>query len=551
MTEPAHHTIPIPDDFPFIWDDPTDATLTWDQGAGHFPEAMPRLEADFWLQALGGISRANAYFGAPQHALIRFFNNYLYMSNKLVVEQTEEERAKEAAKARIATVIEAIDTRWHKDFLPTIQSHIDFWDTFDLKAASTFELLDHLDESWIRIGELWEIHFKIVPPAYDAMTRFTEYYKELFPDEEDAFAAHRLLQGLPNKTLDVGHSQWDLSQRAVAEPIVYRILTEQTPKDALTAFKTTAAGQDFLTELQRYLQEYGQRGNHWSLSLTSWQEDPTPVLRNVQDYLKNPANNPRSNHAALAATREQAIAATRKRLQGYPALARETFDAQLKQAQIGLIISEDHGFWIDFSATHKVRCVLLECGRRLSYADVITTTADIFLLHYDEVRTALAQLPAGNHRTLIKERRADLAHYRDLTPPKQLGVEPPPPEENKPKEDEKEQPPATEDTLRGQAGSPGTVRGPARIIDSLAQTDHLQPGDILVASTPSPSWTPLFGKVAGIVTEVGGILSHPAVVAREYQIPAVIGLDKAREFISEGQIIEVDGNVGLVRFVGV
>ena len=102
----------------------------------------------------------------------------------------------------------------------------------------------------------------------------------------------------------------------------------------------------------------------------------------------------------------------------------------------------------------------------------------------------------------------------------------------------------------GAAGSPGVVRGVARVIRSLADAAALRPGEILVAETTAPPWTPLFATAAAVVTDTGGVLSHCAVVAREYRIPAVVGTGMATRAIADGQIVEVDGDAGMVRIVG-
>src|SRR5436190_24387674 len=103
--------------------------------------------------------------------------------------------------------------------------------------------------------------------------------------------------------------------------------------------------------------------------------------------------------------------------------------------------------------------------------------------------------------------------------------------------------------LRGNAGSPGRAHGPAKVMRSLAETSKLQPGDVLVAEPTAPPWTPLFATAAAIVTDTGGILSHCAVVAREYGIPAVVGTGNATRRIHDGQLIEVDGDAGIVRLL--
>jgi phosphoenolpyruvate synthase/pyruvate phosphate dikinase len=112
-------------------------------------------------------------------------------------------------------------------------------------------------------------------------------------------------------------------------------------------------------------------------------------------------------------------------------------------------------------------------------------------------------------------------------------------------------PPIADDhtTIRGSCGSPGKATGPARIVRSLAGAGKLQPGDVLVVVTTAPPWTPLFATACAIVSDTGGILSHCAVVAREYGIPAVVGTGDASSVLHDGQMIEVDGNAGIVRLL--
>jgi pyruvate,water dikinase len=110
---------------------------------------------------------------------------------------------------------------------------------------------------------------------------------------------------------------------------------------------------------------------------------------------------------------------------------------------------------------------------------------------------------------------------------------------------------ATDDrtVIRGNSGSPGKPTGVARVVRSLAGAGKLQPGDVLVVETTAPPWTPLFATAVAVVSDTGGILSHCAVVAREYGIPAVVGTDSATSILVDGQSIEVDGDAGTVRLV--
>jgi pyruvate,water dikinase len=154
-----------------------------------------------------------------------------------------------------------------------------------------------------------------------------------------------------------------------------------------------------------------------------------------------------------------------------------------------------------------------------------------------------------DHRALVAERRATFEHFRTIKPPPILGVEPPPKEEKE--EDKKEQPPEEPGVLRGNPCAPGIVRGPVRIVPTMIATDRVQPGEIMVAPTTNPSWTTLFSTIGALVTEAGGKLSHGAVVAREYRIPAVLGVKDAMSQLEDGQLVEVDGSAGTIRLLDV
>jgi pyruvate,water dikinase len=158
-------------------------------------------------------------------------------------------------------------------------------------------------------------------------------------------------------------------------------------------------------------------------------------------------------------------------------------------------------------------------------------------------------------RWLVAGRYAEIERQRALTPPPVLGAIPTQPPPDDPftrlamKFNGVPQAPAAPGELRGSPGSAGTVRGRARVIHSIAEAGRLEPGDILVAETTAPPWTPLFAIVGAVVTDTGGVLSHCAVVAREYGIPAVVGTGMASAVVSDGQMLEIDGDAGIVRFV--
>jgi pyruvate,water dikinase len=340
---------------------------------------------------------------------------------------------------------------------------------------------------------------------------------------------------------------------------VLSALRDNAPAGVLAALEASAEGVAFLAELRAYLAEYGQRSNNPAeLSEPSWIEDPTPVIATLREYIEQPDRDVAAERAALVAERERAIAAARARLAGYPRPVVEQWESLLRAAQQANVLSEDHAFWIDLCGLYQARRVVVEVGRRLAEAGVITVAADVFYLTLDEVREALDGRPARNALALVAARRAEMAYFGAITPPLSIGSAPPESEDG------------DGDALSramgkfmggaaaaapepgvvpGTAGSPGVVRGTARVVLSLAEAGKLQPGEILITEYTGPWWTPLFSIAGALVTDFGGVLSHCAVVAREFGIPAVVGTGSATTTLLDGQLIEVDGDRGLVRII--
>ena len=400
---------------------------------------------------------------------------------------------------------------------------------------------------------LCDIHFQIVIPVYVAMSLFDELHHDLFADD-GTFDSHSLLAGFDNKTLELGRALWDLSRTAAADAGVRQIIEAHAASEVAAALEGSAGGRQFLNEMDRFLDQYGQRGSMWGICHRSWIEDPGPVINNLKDYLGQDRD-PAAELQGRADEREAAVNSARERLSGYPANVRDQFQGLLKAASAAVVLTEDHGFWIDFNGTYRIRCAIVELGHRLAADGVIETGDDIFHLQMEEISAAGKASPAPDHSALVAERKKQLAHFGAVSPPLRMGTDygPPPPGlvsmafgkffglPPKPSDEA--------DTLHGNAGSPGKVQGTARVIRSLDEADKLGLGDILVCETTAPPWTPLFATAGAIVTDTGGILSHCAVVAREYRIPAVVGTGMATAVIRDGQTVEVDGDSGLVRIV--
>jgi pyruvate,water dikinase len=208
-------------------------------------------------------------------------------------------------------------------------------------------------------------------------------------------------------------------------------------------------------------------------------------------------------------------------------------------------LTEVHNYWIDRLAQARIRTLALRVGRRLVTNGSLDTPEEILFLFRDEVRAEIER--PIDRRQLVATRRAELARWATLSPPMIIGVDP-----GKRESDRFDGERFTSDdprTLRGTGASAGIVRGTARVTLAPADFARLQPGDIIVCPSSNPSWVPVFTTAGGLVTNTGGVLSHAAVVAREFGLAAVVGIANATTRIPDGSMVEIDGTLGTVRLL--
>jgi rifampicin phosphotransferase len=583
-TEPAApgQSIPIPEDFPVSWENPDDAKLTWKMES-HANGNMPMAPLVYSLLAacVRGFSSVNAQLGLPFHLRTAHINSYYYVAYvptaappegvmkaigavnrlapglvKLLIGRLAAGMTKQQLD-RLNPILARFDVYWQDELLPEIKQHLAYFESCDLRGLSLAQLRAHFAESLRRVERMGgALHMLAGLPAIFAMSQFEELYCDLF-EGATPLDALRLLQGFDNKTLEGDRVLWQLSRAALTMPSVRQVLAECAAADVVPALEQSAEGRRFLDDLRAYLNQYGQRLTpFFALTEPSWIEDPTTAIECLKAYTSRPDTHPEAEQAALVAGREQAVAEARAKLTGYPQPVVTQFEALLKAAQTAAVVSEDHNYWIDQRGWYQLRRLGLEFGRRLAEASALETMDDVFYLTSDELLDGGTRV-APPLQERVKERKTEMEHFRHITPPPMLGTMPPfevadggplfralmktefgPTGSN-----------GSSHELKGQAGSPGVVRGIARVICTLAEAGKLQPGDVLVTETTMPPWTPLFATAAAVVTDIGGVLSHCAIVAREYHIPAVVGTGRATKTFHDGQILEVDGNAGMVRLV--
>ena len=553
MTAPAMpipKPFPLPPDFPVTWPDPSMAELPWQQDRQHVHEPVTPMSA-WWAQLFAtGFSKALAANEVPLAVRVARINTYFYMSVAPNIPPEQMPEAEARVEKQMMKATQLFGARWDDEWLPELQRAWTDWEARDLAGATDAQLLGHLDHLMALYLRCWQIHFELLVPAFVSWSFFQDVYADLFGG--DGLDAYRLLQGIDNKSMEAGRALWALSRVALADPALARLIESTPSKDLPTILAADAAGRPFLAQFEQFLAEWGKRSDTvQELGDPSWIENPVIAFDSLRGYMRQDTD-PDIQHRVQGAERERLVAEARQKLANHPPEVQGKFAGLLKGAQDCSRLQEDHNYWIDQRSLHEVRQLCLEFGRRLVSAGRLAAPYDALFLDVPELRQAIA---GTDFRKVVAERRAEMDHWRKITPAPMIGTDYGPPPDNPvgraigrffgapPEPSEKPS------EIKGNAGSAGKVRATARVILTIADAHRLQEGEILVTPTTSPPWTPFFAIAGGIVTDTGGPLSHCAIVAREYAIPAVVGASGATSFVKDGQMIEIDGRAGIVRII--
>ncbi|WP_018515919.1 rifamycin-inactivating phosphotransferase [Streptomyces sp. ScaeMP-e10] len=361
-------------------------------------------------------------------------------------------------------------------------------------------------------------------------------------------AAYTLTLSAPgNITSEMGLDLLDVADVIRPHPEVVAFLkgVEKGAEDEgfLDELAKLPGGAEAREAIDAYLDRYGMRCvGEIDITRPRWRERPTTlvplILDNVRNFGPGAAAHRFAQGRAKARQKEQDVLS---RLRALPDGDRraETAKRMIDQVRAFAGYREYPKYGIVSRSSLYKRALLAEAGR-LVQADVLSEKEDIFYLTFDELHDVVRSQQADDR--LIRQRKEAFRSYETLTPPRVLTSD----GEALTGAYRREAVPAG--ALAGLAVSTGTVEGRARVVLDLADAD-LGAGDILVTRFTDPSWSPLFVGVAGLVTEVGGLMTHGAVIAREYGLPAVVGVEGATRLIRDGQRIRVHGTDGYVELL--
>jgi len=561
--------------FPVEWAYEKEKELFWVYDDLHCPKPLSPMYEDiggWWLSCDHMFRR----FGTPFATdwIYKNINGYLYTAaipamaglNATTQEYNYETRAivpedpEYAGKigAYLGAVLPVYGMKftewWRTRFVPEMQRNFDYIEgLLDQKdQLSLAEVAVLLEDAIDMHDRHWKIHWMLNFAQLSATLNLRAVMEKTHGKIDEVLLG-RLQASANDRNWDKIKALWTMKEEVKADEALSAIFAAPAATEIVPALKASERGRRFIDErVVPYQKEFGWHAV-WSheFIFPSFREDMTPVVQLVRDQFASDYDYP----AKIAVLRADIDAAAKEILEGLEGEALEEMraanDVNLKMAPL----TPDHHFYIDQGANAHVRLVLVAVGEKLVAQGVLDAPDDVILFRYNELRAFIGNPSGIDGRAIVAAAKAKRAAAEKIQPRDWVGSVT-----------------ATQlafpylnlwgfpdkftrsnvkvhGQVSGIAGSPGVVEGVARVVLSEAEFDGLMEGEILVCQMTNPAWQVLYGKISAVVTDAGGTVSHPAVLAREYGIPAVVGTSVATSTIKTGDRLRVDGNTGLVEIL--
>ena len=364
--------------------------------------------------------------------------------------------------------------------------------------------------------------------------------------EIDPTMSTKLLTGMGDiDSAAIANSIWDMSRLIHHSPALTAIF-DQGNGGVLERVRasTDPDAATLIAAVDEFMYQHGSRGpNEWDMYSPAYETKPELLVAAISRLRVNDDSaDPHAGEARGAAERERLSAQLRETFADN-AEALGMLEAAFIAAKV-FMVARERCKTNNIRAVHEVRMCFDELGRRLVAEGNLAHAKQIYMLTEDELDGYFAD-PAA-HKAMLAEREADYLELYKLEPPYIVDGEALPLSEWARKSDATVQPVAVGDVLSGMAGSPGIATGTAKVLLSVDDLTELEPGDILIAPSTDPSWTPLFLAVSAVVVNVGAVGTHAVIVSRELGIPCVPSIADATRRIPTGATITVNGHAGTV-----
>ena len=547
------------DEYPVEWANEEEKKLMWWYDDLHCPNPLSPMYfsvGGWWGPTCAYFYKRFGYVGGKDW-IGKLINGYLYTA---VVPPTLPEDLQEGHLAYYGNVMpyyaENFLDKWDNEYVPELVDMANKMIDFDFENESLPAAMFHLEDCLDWQERAFRIHWIMNYAQAQASGEFQAIYEEAVgPIDED----YSLITVSPDdKNWDSLRDAWKIKEKICASAGMKAFWEAETAKDIMATLEDQPGGAELKKDIDDYLDVYGWKPL-WTHEYTGkiWKEDPTPVYEAIKSYVISDYDYP-SQIEANHKSQQGAIDRARARIEDED--LREDFEKKLALNLKMLPLTPNHHFYIDQSIYAHMRIMFLGIGEKLVKLGKLDDREDIFMLTYDELRAgAFSDLDLKARAAAARAKMAEDAKkpprywygtvdhwhlYEEIYKQILWGY---PDVFYKSQELEKAQDEG--DTIKAISGSAGVVEGPARVVKSPAEFDQLQPEDIMVCQMTNPGWIIAFSKIAGLVTDTGGALSHPAVVSREFGIPCVCGCVNATFRIKTGDKIRVDGDNGVVEIL--
>jgi pyruvate,water dikinase len=434
---------------------------------------------------------------------------------------------------------------WSQNFMDKCED----FDQIDLKKLSDSQLLELYEDIETKgIKHYQLIRYGMVSHSI-ATNLMIKNWLVAWLDDNDGSLYAGLISGLDdNKTVEMNIKFSDLAKIAREDPVLskkFNSIDDLSSISELELDMLITSNTDFEKDFDLFIERYGHRSNTREILYPRWKEDKYYVLEVIKllsssdlDLRKTEIESRENRYK----TEKKVIKLIKNQNGGF--FKAKIFGIVLNLAQTYLIFRENQRFYLDH-LLFRQRLMLLEMGRRLS-KNVLDENDDVFFFYETELlnlfntdlsESKFKEKTLPELRDNILKRKKEFYRFKSTLPPKFIknGIE----FDDTVMEYDK-------NAIYGAAASPGTFQGIARVVGSIEELSQLKENEIMITSNTDPAWTAVFSKIGGLITETGGILSHGAVVSREYRIPAVTAVKGATDIFKTGEELVIDGNEGIV-----
>ncbi len=555
--------------FPIEWESEEEKELFWFYDDNHVPNPISPM---YWsLNGWWGPTLDYMYrrFGFPlgKAWIGKRINGYLYTA--IVPREAESAGMLGPYYGWIMSTYASNFLDWWTDrYLPEINRNFEYLDTFPTEEASLQELMVFLEEAIDIQDRHFRLHWILNLAQFQSSMDLQAAVGEVIGEVDPALVG-RILISIKDRNWDSLETLWKLKEKVKADPELKAVFDAgETATVIIPELKKGEKGKAFLADVVAYCKEYGVKPSMYSHEYVNklWVEDPTPAVETIKGYLVADYDFP-SEHQRMVDDHHAAI-------EELKALVPETATPE-QRAKLNTVIdlatrmmplTPDHHFYMDQGTFARMRLVLLAIGRRMVKAGLLRDVEDIMFLEYDQLRAYVANPKSADNPEgydglgIIKQARRDYEEAHKSRPRDWVGTvthwamyeEPYHTLWGWPERWERAQrgEEVIEDVVRGLPAAAGVVEGITRVVTGPEDFSQVKSGEILVCIMTNPAWVVLFSKIKGAVTDAGGVLSHTAVVAREFGIPAVVGAGDATSRIKTGDRVRVNGNTGEVEILG-